>query len=43
MQRQDENIATLQQRLPMPCWGRLPYLPGADGRTLGAHLGAEQQ
>ncbi len=43
MQRQDENIATLQQRLPMPCWGRLPYLPGADGRTLGAHLGAEQR
>lgn len=43
MQRQDENIATLQQRLPMPCWGRLPYLPGADGQTLGAHLGAEQR
>ena len=38
MQRQDENIATLQQRLPMPCWGRLPHLPGADGEALSAHL-----
>ncbi len=38
MQRQDENMATLVQRLPMPCWGRLPYLPGADGARLGAHL-----
>ena len=38
MQRQDENIATLQQRLPMPCWGRLPYLPGADGERLAVHL-----
>ncbi|MGE6332405.1 dethiobiotin synthase [Stenotrophomonas sp. NPDC077659] len=43
MQRQDENFAILQQRLPMPCWGRLPHLPGADGRTLGAHLAAEQR
>ena len=38
MQRQDENIATLQQRLPMPCWGRLPYLPGVDGEALSAYL-----
>jgi len=38
MQRQDENIATLQQRLPMPCWGRLPYLPGEDGEALSAYL-----
>lgn len=38
MQRQDENIATLQQRLPMPCWGRLPYLPAADGERLAVHL-----
>ncbi len=38
MQRQDENIATLQQRLPMPCWGRLPHLPGADGQILSTHL-----
>ncbi|AWH31866.1 dethiobiotin synthase [Stenotrophomonas sp. SAU14A_NAIMI4_8] len=43
MQRQDENMATLVQRLPMPCWGRLPHLPGADGRTLSEHLGAEQR
>ncbi|WP_329953321.1 dethiobiotin synthase [Stenotrophomonas sepilia] len=38
MQRQDENIATLQQRLPMPCWGRLPHLPDASGEALAAHL-----
>ncbi|KAF1014139.1 MAG: ATP-dependent dethiobiotin synthetase BioD 1 [Stenotrophomonas maltophilia] len=38
MQRQDENVATLQQRLAMPCWGRLPYLPGADGAVLSAYL-----
>ena len=38
MQRQDENFATLRQRLPMPCWGRLPHLPGADGEALSAHL-----
>ena len=36
MQRQDENFATLRQRLPMPCWGRLPHLPGADGEALSA-------
>ncbi|WMJ67705.1 dethiobiotin synthase [Stenotrophomonas sp. 24(2023)] len=38
MQRQDENVATLVQRLPMPCWGRLPHLPGADGETLSRYL-----
>jgi dethiobiotin synthetase len=38
MQRQDENIATLRQRLPMPSWARLPYLPGADGQILSTHL-----
>lgn len=38
MQRQDENVATLVQRLPMPCWGRLPHLPGADAQALAMHL-----
>ena len=38
MQRQDENFATLQQRLPMPCWGRLPHLPEAGGEALSTHL-----
>ena len=38
MQRQDENFATLRQRLPMPCWGRLPHLPGEDGQILSTHL-----
>ncbi|MES9028154.1 dethiobiotin synthase, partial [Stenotrophomonas sp. BSUC-16] len=26
------------QRLPMPCWGRLPHLPDASGEVLAAHL-----
>ncbi|MEN5273898.1 dethiobiotin synthase [Stenotrophomonas lactitubi] len=38
MQRQDENFATLQQRLPMPCWGRLPHLPEAGGEALSRYL-----
>ncbi|MNM43713.1 ATP-dependent dethiobiotin synthetase BioD 1 [compost metagenome] len=38
MQRQDENFGTLQQRLPMPCWGRLPYLPEAGGEALSMYL-----
>lgn len=38
MQRQDENVATLVQRLPMPCWGRLPHLPAADAQALAMHL-----
>ena len=43
MQRQDENFATLQQRLPMPCWGRLPHLPGADGEALSAYLHSDHR
>lgn len=38
MARRDENFALLQARLPMPCWGRLPYAPGADPASIAAHL-----
>lgn len=30
MARPDENFAMLRQRLPIPCWGRLAWRPGAD-------------
>ena len=39
MERIDDNMALLQARLPMPCWGRLPYAPGADPATLAGCLG----
>ncbi|WP_372392977.1 dethiobiotin synthase [Xanthomonas sp. NCPPB 3582] len=29
MERVEENIAMLGQRLAMPCWGRIPWRPGA--------------
>lgn len=38
MARRDENFAMLQARLPMPCWGRVPYAPGADPASLASHL-----
>ncbi len=38
MARRDENFALLQARLPMPCWGRLPYAPGAAPAYMAAHL-----
>ena len=38
MQRLDETLKLLRQRLPMPCWGRIPYAPGADPATLAAVL-----
>lgn len=38
MQRQDENFQMLCQRLPAPCWGRLPYAPGADAAHLSKAL-----
>ncbi|KEZ96290.1 dethiobiotin synthetase, partial [Xanthomonas vasicola pv. vasculorum NCPPB 895] len=30
MERVEENIGMLHQRLAMPCWGRIPWRPGAD-------------
>jgi len=38
MARRDENFALLTARLPMPCWGRIPYQPDADPATRAAHL-----
>ncbi|MEJ1097876.1 MULTISPECIES: dethiobiotin synthase [unclassified Pseudoxanthomonas] len=38
MERRDENFALLQSRMPVPCWGRLPYAPAADARALARYL-----
>jgi dethiobiotin synthetase len=38
MARADDNFALLEQRLPAPCWGRLPHAPGAHPETLARHL-----
>nr|WP_298129778.1 dethiobiotin synthase [uncultured Pseudoxanthomonas sp.] len=38
MERRDENFALLSARLPVPCWGRLPYAPDVDARAQAAHL-----
>jgi dethiobiotin synthetase len=38
MERVDENFELLLQRLPMPCWGRIPYAPGVDPAKLAEAL-----
>ena len=38
MQRVEDNLALLRQRLTAPCWGWLPYAPGADPESLAGHL-----
>lgn len=39
MERDDENLATLDARLGVPCLGRLPHLvPGTGPATLSTHL-----
>jgi dethiobiotin synthetase len=38
MERRDENFALLKARMPVPCWGRLPYAPTADARALAQYL-----
>lgn len=38
MERRDENFALLKARMPVPCWGRLPYAPTTDARALARHL-----
>ena len=38
MERRDENFALLNARMPVPCWGRLPYAPAADARALARCL-----
>ena len=36
--RLDENLATLADRLPAPCLGRIPRLPEASPAAVAAHL-----
>jgi dethiobiotin synthetase len=36
--RLDENVATLAERLPAPCLGRIPRLPDASPAAVAAHL-----
>jgi len=38
MARADENFEILRRRLPVPCWGRLPYAVQPDPATLAAAL-----
>ena len=38
MERRDENFGLLSARMPVPCWGRLPYAPDLDARTMAGHL-----
>ena len=38
MARADENFEILRARLPMPCWGRLPYAPQPDPQALAQRL-----
>ncbi|MGH8078183.1 MAG: ATP-dependent dethiobiotin synthetase BioD, partial [Lysobacter sp.] len=43
MDRCDDNFALLQTRLPVPCWGRLPYSPRPDPQALAMHLDVPNQ
>lgn len=38
MARIDDNVRLLEQRLAVPCWGRLPYSPVPDPQRLASHL-----
>jgi dethiobiotin synthetase len=38
MQRIDDNFTLLRQRLPVPCWGRLPHSPAPDPQRLAPLL-----
>ena len=38
MARVDDNIAMLRARMPAPCWGVLPHVPGADPAAIARHL-----
>ncbi|WP_371183056.1 dethiobiotin synthase [Xanthomonas sacchari] len=38
MDRIDDNMAMLRARLPMPCWGRLPYRPQPQAEQLATQL-----
>ncbi|MNF16572.1 ATP-dependent dethiobiotin synthetase BioD 1 [compost metagenome] len=36
--RIEENLATLAERLPAPCIGRVPRLPNATPAAVASHL-----
>ncbi|QNN45615.1 dethiobiotin synthase [Thermomonas brevis] len=38
MERVEDNLAMLRERLPAPCWGVLPHAPGIDPALLARHL-----
>ncbi len=38
MARQDENFEILRTRLPVPCWGRLPYRERPDPAEMGGGI-----
>lgn len=38
MERVEDNLTMLQQRLPAPCWGVLPHAPNGDPAQLAARL-----
>ena len=38
MDRIDDNVEILRQRLPVPCWGRLPHASQPDPTKLADHL-----
>ena len=38
MERVEDNLAMLRERLPAPCWCVLPHAPGIDPALLARHL-----
>ncbi|WP_115555329.1 dethiobiotin synthase [Xanthomonas campestris] len=38
MERIEDNIRMLGQRLAMPCWGRIPWRPNAQAEGLAQHI-----
>ena len=38
MERVEDNLAMLRERLPAPCWGVLPHAPDGDPAVLARHL-----
>ncbi|MFC5571085.1 dethiobiotin synthase [Lysobacter yangpyeongensis] len=38
MARSDDNFAILQRVLPVPCWGRVPFMAAPDPQAAAGHL-----
>lgn len=38
MERVEDNLRMLRERLPAPCWGVLPYAVDADPESMATHL-----